>query len=124
MHSFGISKADAPFFLPPYEWHNQTIADWTAAQNLTLVNFTPGTGSNADYTTPSMKNYASSDSILKRIKTYEVKDPNGLNGFILLMHIAAGPDRTDKFYSHLNELIALLKSKSYRAVRIDRLISR
>ena len=122
MEQFGIRRSDAKFFLPPYEWHNQTIADWTTASGLQLVNFTPGTGSNADYTTPSMKNYVTSDEILQRIKNYEAKDQKGLNGFILLMHIGAGPERTDKFYSHLPELIAWLRSKNYQPIRIDQLL--
>ena len=124
MQQFGINKSAAHYFLPPYEWHNETIAEWTSANGLQLVNFTPGTGSNADYTTPSMKNYASSDAILQRIKAYQAKDPNGLNGFILLMHIGAGPERTDKFYSRLPELIEWLRSKNYEIVRIDQLFSK
>jgi len=124
MRQFGIRKTGAHFFLPPYEWHNQTIADWTAANGLQLVNFTPGTGSNADYTTSSMKNYVGSDTILQRIKAYQAKDANGLNGFILLMHIGAGPERADKFYTRLPELINWLRSKNYQMVRIDQLLSR
>jgi peptidoglycan/xylan/chitin deacetylase (PgdA/CDA1 family) len=124
MQRFGINKSATHYFLPPYEWHNETIAEWTSANGSQLVNFTPGTGSNADYTTPSMKNYVSSDAILQRIKAYQAKDPNGLNGFILLMHIGAGPERTDKLYSRLPELIEWLRSKNYEIVRIDQLFSK
>jgi Predicted xylanase/chitin deacetylase len=122
MRAFGIAKKDAPFFLPPYEWYNRTIVEWTAALGLQLVNFTPGTGSNADYTTPVMKNYLSSEAILKRVKEYEAKDAAGLNGFILLLHIGTDPARTDKFYDRLEELILWLKEKNYRLVRIDELL--
>ena len=52
MKKMGIEQHQAPYFLPPYEWYNQTIADWTREAGLSLINFTPGTGSNADYTTP------------------------------------------------------------------------
>jgi hypothetical protein len=90
--------------------------------NLQLVNFTSGTGSNADYTTPEMKNYAPSDAIFKRLKDYEAKDANGLNGFILLLHIGTAPERTDKFYNRLNELIDFLKAKNYEPVRIEELL--
>ena len=69
------------------------------------------------------KNYISSDAIFDSIKTYEAKDPNGLNGFILLMHIGAGPGRTDKFYDKLDPLIVWLRSKNYEMVRIDELLS-
>lgn len=122
MRRFGISKKSARFFLPPFEWYNQTISDWTTAMNLQLVNFTPGTSSNADYTTPEMKNYVSSETIFERIKNYETKNPNGLNGFILLLHIGTAPERTDKFYRRLNELINWLKNGKYEIVRIDQLL--
>lgn len=122
MQEFGIKNRAAPYFLPPFEWYNQTISDWTARQGLQLVNFTSGTGSNADYTTPEMKNYASSEAIFNRIKNYEAKDANGLNGFLLLLHIGTAPERTDKFYNRLDELIDFLKSKNYKIVRIEQLL--
>lgn len=114
MKRFGIDRNDALYFLPPYEWYNQEIADWTREQGLTLVNFTPGTLSNADYTTPDMgERYISSDSIYKRIMEYEKKDQNGLNGVILLIHIGTHQSRTDKFYYKLNSLITDLKKLGY-----------
>ena len=45
--------------------------------------------------------YRSSDEIFDSIMNYEAKNPNGLNGFILLMHIGTDPRRTDKFYNRL-----------------------
>jgi peptidoglycan/xylan/chitin deacetylase (PgdA/CDA1 family) len=122
MSAFGIADRDARFFLPPYEWYNRTVAEWTSAAGVTLINFTPGTRSNADYTTPGDKNYIGSDAILEKIKEYEGKDPAGLNGFILLTHIGAGPERTDKFYNKLEPLIVWLRSKNYEMVRVDELV--
>ena len=122
MHKFGINKTDAVYFLPPYEWYNTTIAGWTAEAGLKLINFTPGTSSNADYTSPEDKNYLSSDVILERIKSYEQKDPHGLNGFILLTHVGAGPKRADKFFDQLDAMILWLRSKNYEMVRIDELL--
>ena len=98
MRPFGIARRDAPFFLPPFEWYNDEIAAWTSSLGSRLINFTPGTRSNADYTGESDKNFVASDAILKSIYDNEAKDPNGLNGFILLTHIGAGPKRTDKFH--------------------------
>lgn len=120
MEKFGIAKADAPYYLPPYEWYNDTIASWTSAEGLTLINFSPGTISHADYTTPEMKNYRSSEVILKSISDYEAA--KGMNGFILLIHIGTDPARTDKFYHHLDALMDVLKRKGYRFVRIDELL--
>ena len=48
MAPFGITRHDAPFFLPAFEWYNDSISAWTRREGLTLVNFTPGTSSNAD----------------------------------------------------------------------------
>jgi len=122
MKAFGVQRTDAPIFLPPSEWYNQTVSDWTHALGLKLINFTPGTRSNADYTTPDAKNYVDSKTILASIETYAAKDPNGLNGFILLMHVGVAPERTDKFYDHLSQLIDFLKSRQLQLVRVDELL--
>jgi peptidoglycan/xylan/chitin deacetylase (PgdA/CDA1 family) len=119
---FGIPALSATYFLPPYEWYNDTIASWARQINLRLVNYTPGTISHADYTVPGEKNYRSSDSIYHSIVRYEASHPSGLNGFILLMHIGTDPKRTDKLYYRLPELLNWLKQKGYQPVRIDELL--
>ena len=110
------------YFLPPYEWYNDTIAAWTKEFNKQLINYTPGTLSHADYTTSKDKNYRSSETIYNSIINYEKTKPAGLNGFILLMHIGAGPDRTDKFYNRLPALIKYLKQKGYQFKRVNELL--
>lgn len=117
-----ISKREANFFLPPYEWYNDTIAAWTKGEGLQLINMTHGTLSHADYTTPDAKNYRSSEVIYNSIVDYEKKDRNGLNGFILLLHIGTDPKRTDKLYHHLPQLLTYFRSKGYEPVRIDDLL--
>lgn len=124
MEQFGISKEDAHYYLPPYEWYNQTIAQWTDSLGLQLINMTHGTLSHADYTTPDMPNYRSSDVIYDSIMKYESSNPNGLNGFMLLIHIGTDPNRTDKFYMRLDELINDLKSKGYKFLKVDELLKR
>ncbi len=113
MKRFGIASSDARIFLPPFEWYNQTITDWSKGLGLQLFNFTPGTTSNADYTTPDMTNYRSADSIATKILQYEASSTNGLNGFILLSHIGTDSKRKDKFYSKLDSLIGVLKQRGY-----------
>lgn len=124
MAAFDIKKSDAVLFLPPFEWYNTTIARWTRQWGLHLINFTPGTRSTTDYTYPEMGDrYVPSDEIYSSIVNYESTDPNGLNGFILLIHIGTDPRRTDKFYDSLDRLINELKNKGYLFVRIDKLLN-
>lgn len=112
------------YFLPPYEWYNDSIVQWTAALDLQLVNFSPGTRSTADYTYPEMgKNYRTSESILKSVTDFENQRPAGLNGFILLVHIGTDPRRIDKFYFQLEKLIRYLQGNQYELVTIPRLLS-
>jgi peptidoglycan/xylan/chitin deacetylase (PgdA/CDA1 family) len=123
LNKWNIEKNEAHYFLPPYEWYNDSIAKWTNEMGLQLVNFTPGTRSNADYTYPEMGNkYVSSDSVFNSIIHYEMRSSNGLNGFILLVHLGTDPRRTDKFYKRLPELINELKERGYHFVRIDELL--
>jgi len=116
----GISYKQAHYFLPPYEWYNDSIAAWTKNLGLQLVNFSPGTRSNADYTYPEMGNkYVDSKTILQSVFDYEQQSSNGLNGFILLLHIGTDSRRKDKFYHQLPELITALKKKGYLFEKID-----
>ena len=124
MRKYGINRTEARYFLPPYEWYNDTIAQWTKESGLQLVNFTAGTRSNADYTYPEMGDqYVDSRTIFNSIVSYEENSLSGLNGFVLLMHIGTDPRRADKFYLYLSEMIKELKSRGYRFVRIDELLS-
>ena len=114
MAAFGIPEKEAPFFMPPYEWYNQQISNWTDELGLMLINYSPGTRSNADYTTPDMGDrYIGSEQIYQSILNFESASSNGLNGFILLIHIGTAPGRTDKFYYHLEDLITELKNRDY-----------
>jgi endoglucanase len=123
MASFGITKEEAPYFLPPFEWYNAQIARWTSELGLQLVNFSPGTRSTADYTYPEMGNrYVPSDVIYRSIMDLEKKDAHGLNGFILLIHIGTDPRRTDKFYYKLDAMVRTLTGKEYRFVTITQLL--
>ena len=116
----GIEKNEAPYFLPPYEWNNALITQWTDLLDLTLINYSPGTISHADYTTPDMDNYRSSAMITNSILTFEEQE--GLNGFMLLSHIGTHPDRTDKFYSTLDDLIKILDKRGYEFVPLNELL--
>jgi endoglucanase len=123
MNRFGISKTKATFFLPPYEWYNDSIATWTKQLGLHLINYSPGTRSAADYTWPGLPNYQSSEAIYQSILNYEQTKPAGLNGFILLLHIGTDPKRSDKFYHLLPQLIQQIKTKDYELKQIDEILN-
>ncbi len=125
MAPFGISPEAACLFMPPYEWYNQSISDWTRENGQFLINFTPGTRSNADYTTPDMgRRYLSSEFIYNSILQYELTQSSGLNGFLLLIHIGTHPDRTDKFYDYLPQLINELRKRGYRFGKLQETLIR
>jgi len=122
MRPFCMNKKEALYFLPPFEWYNDSISAWTSAMGLQLVNFTHGTLSHADYTLPATASYRSSREIYDSILAQESQDPAGLKGYILLSHIGTAKERTDKFYLHLEKLIISLKQKGYEFKRIDQLL--
>lgn len=99
-------------FMPPYEWYNRKVVEIAQELNQLTINFSPGTSSNADYTTPDLKNYKTSEVILNSIYSYEKL--NGMNGFHLLIHPGTNPLRKDKLYLHLNSLIIFFKNKGYQ----------
>lgn len=113
----GVPRRDIPWFLPPYEWYNATICRWSEKEGLTVVNFTSGTGTNADYTTPDMASYKSSEQLMVRLLHFEETHPLRLRGAILLIHLGTHPDRTDKYYDRLGDLIQVLTARGYRIER-------
>ena len=100
------------YFMPPYEWYNKKVVKIASQLNQITVNFSGGTRSNADYTTPDMPNYISSNDVLESIYNYQ--SLNGMNGFHLLIHPGTSPERKDKFYLKLDELISKLKKDGYQ----------
>jgi endoglucanase len=121
--ALGVGKSQARYFIPPYEHYTPEISEWTKAHGMVLINYTPGTRSHADYMEDSHKNFISSADMVKSVLNYEEKDPYGLNGFLLLMHIGAGPGRTrDKLYNQLGEMMDELTQRGYTFVRVDELL--
>jgi hypothetical protein len=86
------------------------------------VNYTPGIRSTADYTGEADTNFVSSQAIFDSILAKEQEDTNGLNGFLLLLHLGSGPSRADKFHPRFGSLMDYLASKEYQFVRADELL--
>lgn len=122
MKGEGINTPAVKYFLPPYEWYNDSISEWTAELGMQLINFTPGTKSTSDYTYPGLNNYKDSDEIYNSIINYDKANKSGLNGFMLLLHIGTDPKRTDKFYKRLPLLIKYLKARGYQFQTVNQLL--
>lgn len=116
----GVPRGRIKFFLPPYEWYNAEVAEWTQEAGLTLINHTSGTRSAADYTEESAHNFVSSQAIFDSIMQQEKRE--GLNGYLLLMHVGAGPGRKDKMANRLGELLDALQKRGYEFVTVDELL--
>jgi len=119
MKASGIDTAGPHYFIPPYEWWNDTIASWSRSIGWQLINFTPGIRTNADYTYPEMgRSYLSSEAIVNSLKK-----SGGLSGAIILIHAGTDPRRKDKLYDRLDELIGWIKEKGYRCVTVPNLLA-
>ncbi len=108
----GADISGAKVFLPPYEWYNDSISVWAEEMGIRLINYTPGVRTNADYTIPSMgEKYYSSGKLEELLFSYGVQ--KSLYGAIILIHAGTHPERTDKFYDHLQNIIRRLKNEGY-----------
>ena len=119
--ALNIEVPEDKFFIPPFEWWNDSIARWANAIGWRLINYTPGIITAADYTYPEMTNYKGSDTLMQSLKQFEANNVSGLNGFIIIIHAGTDPRRKDKLYNRLDELINYLKKKDYEFKRIDEL---
>jgi len=121
--SLGIDIFKMHYFIPPYEWWNDSIAVWSREEGLQVINFTPGIRTNADYTYPEMGDlYKSSDWIMQSLTQFAEQNKSNLNGTIILIHAGTDARRKDKLYNRLNEVINYLKSKGYHFKRVDELL--
>jgi len=120
LENAGVQRERIKFFLPPYEWYNQEIVDWSRQVGLTLINHTGQTRSAADYTEERSRNFVSSQVIFDSILQQEKQ--HGLNGYLLLMHLGAGPERKDKMFRRLGELCDELQKRGYQFVTVGELL--
>ena len=111
LEKYGLDVSQIKWYLPPYEYYNRDHVRLIASQGQNTVNFTPGLRTAADYTTPDMPNYMSSQALIDQLFAFEAE--KGLNGSIILIHPGTHPDRKDKLYSRLDEIIKNLKKKGY-----------
>ena len=115
---FGVPPEAARWFLPPYEHYNDFSVQLLEAMGLRVVNYTPGTGTPADYTTPDMKNYRKAQPLIDGLWRFEREQ--GLAGALLLIHPGVEESRpqTERLYNRLDEIIRYLKKKGYSFDRL------
>jgi peptidoglycan/xylan/chitin deacetylase (PgdA/CDA1 family) len=107
-------------FIPPSERYNEQQVAWAREMDVLLFGITPDGGSYRDWIPEGEDGFVPSREILDDILTHEKRDPDGLNGAILLMHL--GAHRVDKMYRLLEELVTRLRQRSYTFVRIDEML--
>ena len=123
LRSLGALQPNEPvLFVPPYEWYNRDQTKWCEEMGVMLINFTPGSGSNRDYAPEEDRAFVPSAKLRDDILAYAQKDPHGLNGFVLLLHI--GAQRQDLFHTQLGSLCDELTNRGYKFVRVDKLMGR
>ena len=122
LQRFGGPRASVRHWVPPYEWYNREVARWSADLGVRVFTFTPGTRAHADYTGEAEAIFVSSDAIVRSVLERERADPHGLNGFVLLMHVGAGPGRRDKMHDRLGELMDAIAQRGYSFVRGDTML--
>jgi peptidoglycan/xylan/chitin deacetylase (PgdA/CDA1 family) len=123
LEEIGVIRGRMPrLFIAPYEWYNGDQVRWCKRQGVTLINFTPGSGSNRDYAPEGDKRFVPSTKIYDDILAHEKEDPHGLNGFILLLHLGSG--RKDAFHPLLGPLCDEIVRRGYAFRRVDKLIGR
>lgn len=69
-----------------------------------------------------IRDFGSSREILDSIIDRDQRDEHGLSGFILLLHLSAGPGRADQFHARLGEWLDYLAAKGYQFVAVDQLL--
>ena len=114
-----LPSGQSLYFIPPYEWYNREQVAWAREMGVTMINFTPGSGSNRDYATEGDKAFVPSQKIYDDILAYEKKDARGLNGFLLLLHLGSG--RKDPFHLRLALCATSSTRRGYQFERVDRL---
>ena len=122
LESAGWARQQETWWIPPYEWYNEEIVAWSEEMGFRLFCFTPGTRSHTDYMTDDDPHFVPSDRIVRSVLDYEEREPDGLNGFLLLFHVGAGPGRSDKFFRQLPGLLVELAARGYAFVRVDELL--
>ena len=120
-------QAMAPYWRAPYGEHNAEIRAWAAEAGYRHISWTRGAGTAEDLDTRdwvtdrSSRIYRSREEIATRILEFGRGRPEGLNGGIVLMHLASHR-KTDRPHEGLPTLLRTLQSQGYRIVTVSELL--
>ncbi|QDV75811.1 glycoside hydrolase family 9 protein [Botrimarina mediterranea] len=120
LRKLGACQTSPVYFIPPYEYYIDQHSKWSGEMGCVLFNFTPGSGSNRDWAPESHRSFRPSKQIAQEILDFEAREPDGLNGFLLLLHL--GSDRKDKMPPHVGPLLDELIARGYAFARVDELL--
>jgi len=119
----------APFWRAPFGEHNPEIRGWAAEVGYRHISWTRGVGTAEDLDTRdwvadrSSRIYRSREEIAARLVTFGQGRPEGLNGGIVLMHLATHR-RSDRPHESLPGILRTLQEQGYRVVTISDLVRR
>jgi peptidoglycan/xylan/chitin deacetylase (PgdA/CDA1 family) len=117
----------APFWRAPFGEHNEEIRAWAADAGYRHISWTRGVGTAEDLDTRdwvadrSSRIYRSRDEIAARLMGFGAGRPEGLNGGIVLMHLATHR-QMDRPHESLPQILKTLQDHGYRLVTISELL--
>jgi peptidoglycan/xylan/chitin deacetylase (PgdA/CDA1 family) len=117
----------APYWRAPYGEHNAEIRAWAAEAGYRHIAWTRGAGTAEDLDTRdwvadrSSRIYRSREEIAARVLEFGQGRPEGLNGGIVLMHLATRR-QTDRPHESLPSVLRTLQGQGYRLVTISELL--
>jgi peptidoglycan/xylan/chitin deacetylase (PgdA/CDA1 family) len=118
----------APFWRAPFGEHNAEIRAWAAEAGYRHISWTQGAGRSEDLDTRdwvadrSSRIYRSREEIAARILEFGRGQSEGLNGGVILMHLATHR-QTDRPHESLPEILQTLQGVGYRLVTISELVA-
>ena len=119
----------APFWRAPFGEQNPEIRGWAAEGGYRHISWTRGAGTAEDLDTRdwvadrSSRIYRSREEIAARLVAFGQGRPEGLNGGIVLMHLATHR-RSDRPHESLPGILRTLQEQGYRVVTISDLVRR
>ncbi len=113
-------KNMAPFWRAPFGEFNRQIVSWAAEAGYRNVYWTPHLDT-LDWVADVKKSiYHSPQFILRRLLRHADRQPYGLNGGVILMHLGSERPQSQRLDVVLDQIIEGLKERSYTFTTVDK----